>query len=195
MTHHTDKLIHSFQQRTEAILQKAILEWQMLPSENLTTPPAPGQWSVAQCLEHLNFYGQHYLPAIDSAIRTAKQQGSQPDKMFRPGLLGAYFTELMLPQQDGRLKKKMASPKNARPSVAPDPTKMLAKFIEQQERLLQLLEAARAVNLNKIRVPTSLSPLIRLKLGDTFGFLIAHLERHVLQAERSLLHTSRLELI
>lgn len=127
------------------------------------------------------------MPAIETAIRHAVKRGSRPEAFFHPGLLGAYFTDLMLPRPDGALKKKMLSPKNARPSADPQALKMLAEFIDQQERLLQLLEAAKGVNLHKTRVPTSLTPFIRLKLGDTFGFLIAHLERHVLQAERSLL--------
>jgi hypothetical protein len=40
--------------------------------------------------------------------------------------------------------------------------------------------------------PTSLSPLIRMRLGDTFAFVIAHLERHVLQAEQALQTNRRL---
>ena len=78
----------------------------------------------------------------------------------------------------------MKSPKEAVPSADADPVMTLAEFIEQQERMLQLLDEARAVNLNTVRVPISLTRWIRLRLGDTFGFVVAHVERHVLQAER-----------
>jgi hypothetical protein len=63
---------------------------------------------------------------------------------------------------------------------------VVAEFIEQQEHLLGLIEQARQVNIGSIRLPISLSKLICLKLGDTFLFLTAHLERHILQAERAL---------
>ena len=62
----------------------------------------------------------------------------------------------------------------------------LAEFIEQQEKLLQLLEAARTVDLNKASCAISISKWIKLKLGDTFLFFIAHQYRHILQAERAL---------
>lgn len=186
MTHNSTQLLNDLHQRTEIILQKAIGSWQMLPPEQLAKQPAPGQWSAAQCLQHLNFYGHYYLPALEKAIEMAKQRGLTCTGKFQSGWLGAYFTNLMKPQADGRLKSKMASPKNAIPAAAPDPVATLMEFIEQQEHLLQLLEAARTVDLSAIRVPISLTRLIRLRLGDTFGFVIAHHERHVLQAERSI---------
>ena len=183
---HTQQLLDQFQKQTECLLQKAISEWQILPTALLSCSPAPDAWSAAQCLEHLNFYGRHYLPAIENAIQQGKTRGSKPAACFRSGWLGAYFTQLMQPQQDGTLKSKMTSPNNAVPSTQPDPHKMLAEFIDQQEKMLYLLRSAAAVNLNQVRVPTSLSPWIRLKLGDTFGFVIAHNQRHILQAERAL---------
>jgi hypothetical protein len=92
----------------------------------------------------------------------------------------------MLPKADGALKSKMKAPKNAVPAAQPDPQAMLAEFIDQQETMLRLLRQAESVNLNTLRVPISLSPWIRLKLGDTFGFVIAHMERHVLQIDSSI---------
>ena len=184
--HNSTALLSDYHRRTEAILQKAIAEWQMLPPEHLAQQPGPNQWSAAQCMEHLNHYGLHYLPAIERAIASARQRGKAPVDVFQSGWLGAYFTQLMLPQADGRLKSKMESPKDAVPSMAPDPQSTLAEFIEQQERMLQLLDAARLVNIQAVRVPISLSRWIRLRLGDTFGFVVAHNERHVAQAERAL---------
>ena len=182
----TQQLLENLQAQTERWLQKAVSEWQMLSAAQLSFSPAPGAWSAAQCLEHLNIYGPHYLPAIGKAIQQGKMKGKKPSKHFNSGWLGAYFTQLMQPQQGGALKSKMKAPKNAVPSAQPDPHRMLAEFIDQQEKMLVLLREAAAVNLNDLRVPISLSPWIRLKLGDTFGFVIAHIERHVLQADRSI---------
>ncbi len=186
MIQNTSAFLETAHQRTEHLLQKAISEWQMLPPEKMGARPGFGAWSAAQCLEHLNIYGRHYLPAIEQAIEKAKKQGSRPEKQVQPGWLGKWFTNLMLPQPDGSLKTKMKAPKNAIPAASPDARAMLAEFIEHQEKMLALLAAANEVNLNSVRVPSSLSPLIRMRLGDTFAFVIAHLERHVLQAEKAL---------
>lgn len=184
MLQNTSDFLSTHYHRTERVLQKAITEWQMLSPSQMETTPNLGAWSAAQCLEHLNFYGKHYLPAIENAIKSARN--SHPEAKIHPGWLGTWFTNLMLPQPDGNLKKKMQAPKAARPATQPDAHAVLAEFIDQQEKLLALLTAAASVNLNKIRVPTSLSSLLRLRLCDTFSFYIAHHERHVLQAERAL---------
>ncbi|HRI59277.1 MAG TPA: DinB family protein [Saprospiraceae bacterium] len=186
MTHHTAQLLESLHQQTEQFLRKAIGEWQMLPPEALAAQPSPAQWSAAQCLEHLNIYGRYYLPAIEKAIQEAQQKGSHSAEHFNPGWLGDYFAKLMRPKPDGHLKSKMKAPKNAVPSANPDPRAMLAEFIDQQEKLLQLLAAAGTVNLNRVRIPISIAPWLRLKLGDTFLFFTAHIERHLLQAERAI---------
>ena len=81
----------------------------------------------------------------------------------------------------------MKSPANAVPpsSNTLDPSSELETFLGFQNRLLYLLQRAQQVNLGGHRVPTSLSNFIRLKLGDTFRFVIAHQERHLQHMERS----------
>ena len=91
----TTPFLEDLQTQTEALLQQAISEWQMLPPAVLAQQPAPGQWSAAQCLEHLNYYSRYYLPAIEKAIATGK--GTRSSTTFQAGWLGAYYPELMLP--------------------------------------------------------------------------------------------------
>jgi DinB superfamily len=179
----TTVLLDNLYQKTESFLEKAVREWQLLPAEQLNRQPAPNAWSAAQCLEHLNVYGRYYLPELKKAIADAKKQ---PSSTYQSGWLGDYFYRLMLPNTVGSLKSKMKAPKNAIPPVELDSAAVIAEFIEQQEQLLQLIDQARAVNLASMRIPISLTKLIRLKLGDTFLFVIAHNERHILQAERAL---------
>ena len=178
----TTILLDNLYQKTESVLEKAVRDWQLLPVEQLNKQPAPNAWSAAQCLEHLNFYGRHYLPEIEKAIAKGEKPAA---KTFKSGWLGDYFYRLMLPNTEGALKSKMNAPKNAIPPQDLDARAVLAEFIEQQERLLTLIERARQVDLASVRVPISLSKWIRLKLGDTFLFLVAHIERHVLQAQRA----------
>jgi hypothetical protein len=179
----TTVLLDNLYQKTESFLEKAIREWQLLPAEQLNRQPALNAWSAAQCLEHLNVYGRYYLPELKKAINNAEKQ---PTPTFKSGWLGDYFYRLMLPNTEGTLKSKMKAPKNAVPPVELDSAAVIAEFIEQQEQLLQLIDQARAVNLASIRIPISLTKWIRLRLGDTFLFVTAHIERHILQTERAL---------
>jgi hypothetical protein len=181
MQYNTHIFLNELREQTETHLQMAIRDWQNLTPEQLGKTPAPGKWSAAQCLEHLNFYGRHYIPACRAAIERAQKKGSLPSPVYRPGWLGAKFTRMMQPGA-----KAMESPANARPAAQPDAIQMLQEFIGHNEQLLQLLGQAEKINLEKVKAPTSLSALLRLQLGDTFAFYLAHQARHVLQIQRVL---------
>ncbi len=148
----------------------------------LLASPAPGAWSVAQILEHLNSYGRYYLPALERAL----QQKSASTEWYTPGWLGNYFTNLISPTTEGQVKSKMKSPKEHAPAPHIDINPVVETFIAQQHILLGLLEKAKSKNIGTIRVPISISKMIRLKAGDTFRFLVGHEQRHFLQIERTL---------
>ena len=148
--------------------------------------PAPGKWSAVQCLEHLNTYGRYYLPELEKAIAIAEKKNSRPETTFKSSWLGAYFTRLMQPQDNGQLRSKMKSPKGHIPALNPDLATVLQEFTGQQRQMEALLLRAEKINIRQHKVPTSLSRVIKLSVGDTLGFLTAHINRHVLQAERAM---------
>jgi hypothetical protein len=182
-TYNTHELIQQLQQQTENTLHEAISEWQLLPAAALLRQPSANHWSAAQCLEHLNSYGRYYLPAIAKAIETSKANGQTKRTEFTSGWLGNYFTNMMKPSSK---MKKMSAPKDHTPVANLDVPNVIAEFIDQQERLLVLLEKAAHIDMNRTTVPISIAKFIRLKLGDVFMFLIAHTQRHIVQAERTL---------
>jgi uncharacterized damage-inducible protein DinB len=177
-------LLENLYEQTEQNIYKAISEWQQLPAEFLTAQPGLDKWSAAQCLEHLNSYGRYYLPAMAKAIATSANTQMTPQ--FKSGWLGHYFYNLMLTNGNGKVKKKMASPKAHRPPVQLNVAQVLSEFISQQEMLMQLITQSHTIDLNKAMVPVSIAPFIKLKLGDTLLFYIAHIDRHIAQAERAL---------
>lgn len=191
-TFNTTELINNLQSQTEDFLQKAISDWQIISPTKLLQQPAANKWSAAQCLGHLNSYGRYYLPEIKKAIEKEKQNLHAAKEEFASGFLGNYFTKMMDPKPKGKKMKKMSAPKNHKPAANLDTHKVVSEFIEQQEHLLTLLEKARKIDLEKARVPISIAKFIKLRLGDTFRFLIMHTYRHVLQAQRALEQTRNL---
>lgn len=149
----------------------------------LLQQPAPGKWSIAQVIEHLNTYGRYYLPLITNELNN---KNYPPAVYFSPGMLGNYFANSMQPDKQGKITNKMKAFKNHRPSPAIDSKQALDEFIEQEKQLLELLGKAPHTDLNAIRIPVSIAPFIKLKLGDVFRFLVAHHQRHFVQIQNTL---------
>jgi uncharacterized damage-inducible protein DinB len=171
-------ILNALQNQVEQHLQEAIKNFQNLSSDELLDPSVTGGWSIAQCLWHLNSYGDYYLPQIESGI--AKNYSSNPE--FKSTWFGSYFTKMMMP---GPKMKKYKAFKNHVPPHQLDAHSVVAEFITQQEKLLALLKAASNTDLNRVRIPISILQWMKLKLGDVFQFVIAHNERHIQQAKRN----------
>lgn len=171
------QLIEELQADTRQLILKATCLQKEDPELLLIAPPAPGRWSAAQVLGHLNSYGYYYLPAIEKSLLSNK-----PNKeWFTPGWLGNYFTKIMRPGADGKITNKMKAPKNHRPQPDLDVKKVMDTFLHQQQQLLSLLERAKEKDIGAIKTPISISRFIKLKTGDVFRFFIAHEQRHFLQ--------------
>ncbi len=155
--------------------------FQNLSIENLNFRASKSSWSILECLEHLNFYGQFYLPEIENRINESSFAATKSD--FKSGLLGNYFANMMLPKEK---LNKMKTLKVSNPIHKKLDKSVIEEFINQQNKMLELLERAKTVDLEKTKTSISISKLIKLKLGDTFRFVIYHNLRHIKQAENIL---------
>ena len=173
----TDLLRQELSSITEENINAA-KEFKRLTTEQLNYKQCPGSWSILECLEHLNLYGDFYLPAIEQQILAQPQH--RPDSIFKSGLIGNYFANMMKPGSG----KKMKSPADKNPSNSALSATTIDRFIKQQELLRSLLQQSRTANLTKVKVPISITRLIRLRLGDTFRFVVYHNQRHIAQAQR-----------
>lgn len=176
-----DQLIDNLKKDVDALL--ASVQSFLAEKDALMIQPEPGKWSITQILEHLNMYSRYYIPAIDKALTTTP---STREACFNSGFLGNYFTKMMHPKNVFEVKNKMKAMKSYSPENVHNPDAVINEFVQHQQRLLQLLELSRQKSLNGIKVPISISKMIKLKLGDTFRFFIAHEQRHFIQARNTL---------
>ena len=162
----------------------AILE---LKGEVLTTPPSTGGWSVVQIVYHLQTYNNYYLPQVSKAIRNTQAKQAVT---FTPGWLGDYFTKAMQPTENGNAAKPMNAIKGHIPPLNYAEKAILPEYLQSQLQLIALLTQAKNTNLNTIKIPISIAPFLKIRLGDTFRFLIAHQQRHFAQIERGVQQTT-----
>lgn len=145
--------------------------------------PEKGKWSIVQILEHLNAYNRFYLTEIEKNLSIISYD---KNPWFQPGFWGEKFTRMMKPKNVFEIKNKMKTSKKYSFPNSLNVETVLNEFLEHQDKLLHFLELAKKSDLNKIHIPLTITNLIKFKLGDVFRFLIAHEQRHLIQARNTL---------
>lgn len=142
--------------------------------------PAPGQWSVAECLAHLNATAQQYIPLLSASITEARERGWLSQGPFRYGWLGNWFVRSMEPP----VKMKFKAPKAFIPPPDQPMSKTVPEFMALQDQLISLIGTANGIHLGRARVPSPATKLIKLSLGQGFALITGHERRHLWQARQ-----------
>ena len=152
-----------------------------LDNDTLNTQEAAEKWSILQCLKHLSIANKIYVENIKKAHQKYPQQ---PDETFSSHWKGDYFTKMISPKENGVVKNNMKTMKSMNPEEALPVQETIDEFFNTHRELADLIKKSENYSLNKVKVPTALGPLVKLRLGDAFRFLLGHLDRHVLQLKR-----------
>jgi hypothetical protein len=151
-----------------------------LTEEQLNWQPAPGCWSVGQCLEHLCITNEAYLPPMSVAVNG---KPDSPVEQITPGWFGRWFIRTFI--EPSPVTKRAPAPAKIRPTAHVGAS-VLERFLAGNESCRELMVRARAKNLNRIRFWNPLIPGIRFTVGTGLQIIVGHERRHLLQAERVL---------
>ncbi len=175
MRYLTSSLIDTLENKIEQQITFTVKVLQNLSADELTARPTDGGWNIMEILDHLNSYGNYYLPLIKLAIEKSLGEKSLH---YKSGFLGDYFVRMINPETGA---KKMRAAKRHLPQKSGNPELIVQEFIRQEELLLQYVFKCKTINLSSTRIPISITKVIRLKLGDILLFLINHIDRHLSQ--------------
>lgn len=176
----SEEILHEFIKITKENILSAEVFLQLCETK-LNHKISSESWSILECIEHLNLYGDFYNNEISKRIKASSTSSSVE---FTSGFLGNYFVKSMLPKEK---LSKMKTVKTMNPIGSNLDKKVLDKFILQQNNLLALLYQSSKINLGKVKTSISFSRFIKLKIGDTLRFVVYHNLRHIKQAENILL--------
>ena len=160
----------------------------VLSDKQLKWRPNEQTWSINEIFSHLNEYVKYYHQVFTTKISTTKF--TEPKSQYISSPLGKSAWKSMQLGVAKNIKRKFNTPRNYNPSV----NKSLLNddavpfFIQSQKELMDIIDKAKFVNIQRVIVPISISKFIRLRLGDALLFVIYHNERHVYQALNLLQH-------
>ena len=157
-----------------------------LDGEALRRRPESGVWSVAECLDHLVVAGDAYLPGLDRAVARAREEDLRAPGPFRRRWVGRLVIRALEPPPSFPIP----APPSFRPSRAreepadrggDDP---LTRFLAHLDRLARRIREADGLDLEAVKVPSPVLPLLRFNLLGALALQAAHQRRHLWQARR-----------
>jgi hypothetical protein len=173
-------LITELLDRTE-LLKANTQTFLRLTDEQLKQPPGPGQWCIAAVYGHLNLSMDQSIRIILHRIALAPDS---PSDEYSSGLLGDLVCYIIMPRPDGSVFKLKARKTLIVEPASIDAREELSVFLRHCDALDDILRHVATKDLRRITIPFFLPRLLRLRLGDVLRFLVAHGERHLLQAQR-----------
>lgn len=172
------QIVHDITQENLEAINSSVKK---LSENQLNWAPNVGVWSVSQVLAHLNEYGRYYYPTFEKKIENTRFTSTKEAFISSP--LGRSAWKSMKLGNAKNIKRKFKAQKGYNPSIDNSLVtgNEFADFIAQQNSLLQIIEKAQSVNFRRVKIPISISKIVRLRLGDALLFVTYHNQRHVQQ--------------
>ena len=155
-----------------------------LTNEQFGWRPGEAQWSMGECIAHLNIANGRDLRLIEETISRAKARGVKGEGPFTYGLLSRKFVA----SQEAGNPKKFKAPKSFQPAAANDLDQTIAEYRRVASELQRLMREANGLHLAKVKMPLTALPaavrwIMKMPLGARFALIAAHDRRHLYQAE------------
>ena len=145
-------------------------------------------WNIQEIFAHLNEYARFYHAAITRKL--ANTRFTSPKENFMSSHLGKSAWSSMKLGNAKNIKRKFNSLKAYDPVYTPEliTNDEIERFRSYQEEFLSIIDQSKTVNIRKVKIPNSMSKIIKLRLGDVLLFISYHNERHIQQAMNLITH-------
>ena len=151
-----------------------------LSGEQVNWKPSAKDWSIGQCFDHLIISNRPYLEIFEKTLAGRRRGRIWERVPLLPGLFGRLLLNTLRPDSGRNVK--------ARPAFLPSSSQIaptiVATFLEQQERLLRLMDASRKLDLDGITITSPVAGFVTYSLMDACRIIVAHEQNHVVQATR-----------
>jgi hypothetical protein len=148
--------------------------------------PLENKWSITECFDHLNLTLEIYIPQMIKVIEHPEKY-TPPTEEFKHSLLGKLAVYAMEPKKDKTFRFKMKTFKNLEPQdTVVDTKNVLNDFLNYQDKTIRIIHGLRKINPAKPKIITAVGPVLKMRMGDALHFMLAHNQRHLIQAQNVL---------
>ncbi|MFM2208090.1 MAG: hypothetical protein RL213_2065 [Bacteroidota bacterium] len=159
--------------------------YKALSEAQLNRCPAPGAWSIAQCLQHILLSDESYFPALERLLE--KDHRSTFWEKHSP------FTrstgKSMILQLGTETTRRFKSPRLFLPTRQLIPSAIRDRILAHWERLDELCRKLEEAGAEEKVIRSPVAPLITLRVNDAIVLFQVHTRRHLQQADK-VLHSS-----
>jgi hypothetical protein len=152
-----------------------------LRTNQLNWKPAADTWSVGQCFDHLIVSNGEYFPIFDRVLQGEKTSNSIWESL--PGL-PRMWGQMLIKSVSPDAMRKQKAPKILAPTTSAVDAGIINRFLDQQLRVVDYLNTITAVDAEKIIITSPVARIITYSLLDACRVIVAHEQRHLLQAKR-----------
>jgi hypothetical protein len=149
--------------------------------EQLEWKPNSNTWSLNELFWHLNGYALYYNEVILRKIQ--KTRFNKQAISYSSSPLGKSAYESMKLGKQMNVKRKLRAQKSMDPVYNSDKvgSNEFQSFVLLHEEFKKIINLASTVSLRKVKIPITVSKLVRFRLGDILLFIAYHNQRHIQQ--------------
>lgn len=148
----------------------------------LNTPEAPGKWHMLQCIEHMSRATEVYVHNVADKLGSGSLPSASQE--YKGHWKGRMFVKMNAPKEGDVIPMKLKTFKSMEPPHELDPQIVIDRFHRVHEALIAVVNKSRSVNIDRVKIATALGPMVKLRVGDAYQFILAHTQRHLVQLER-----------
>jgi hypothetical protein len=146
----------------------------------------PTEWSVAECIAHLNLTARAMVPLIERAVEEARALPPMGTRKYRQGAIGLMLAATMgpVPKFLGVKLGKIKTPPPFVPNSELPRPEIVSEFKEWQAKVASLIDASRGLAIDKTKVASPFKAGVFYDGYSALLIVVRHEHRHLHQAEQ-----------
>ena len=149
-----------------------------LDDDGVNWRPAPGRWSIAQCLHHLVVMNQFYLTGCAEYLRAARATSKGAFAGLHPTIFGRWLARSMEPP----VRMRMKAPSQTTPGPSFPRDGLLTAYTMSHAVYRVIVKESAHVDINRVVFPNRFIGAVKMRLSTVLLIIPAHDRRHLHQA-------------